>query len=126
VSLDAEYVEFIKTRCEGLYFTELGRYVGPHYDNLLQLRAYSQEQFGRNFVAEWHAYLLERIRSLASQAETLIVEGYLLYDCVEALTGGLGDLATVFHVVVHNGRYIWQHRLLTVEQVAALGTSEGT
>jgi hypothetical protein len=121
ISVDYEYVEFIRARCPALYFEELRSYIGTQYDGILKNRAFSLHQFQRDFVAEWHSHLLDRIRAGIGGCEDLVVEGYLLYDCRHEFEEQLRDSASVFQIHVENRQYTWRSRVLTAAQIAGLG-----
>lgn len=122
--LDDAYVDFIKSHCSMLYFDVLDMYVGPHYNSILVNRNYSIRHFQRDFVAEWHSFLLARAEQQLTQTDRLVLEGYLLKDCMASLQLGLQTEAQVFHVLVANRNYYCQQQICTFQQVAALGTAE--
>lgn len=122
LSLDATYVEFIKEKCPILDIDSLSKYIGPHYDHMLKHPDYSKEKSGRDFVAEWHAYLRELIEKLANQHDKLAVEGYVLYDFKDGFVANPPTGVAVFVIEVRNRTYNHAGALLTVEQLAKLGS----
>jgi hypothetical protein len=103
VSVDKVYVEWVKSQCPSLYFEDLSKYIFQHYNSIL-IGDYTVEVFkGRNVVAEWHAHLLDHIIEQSQQHNSLVVEGYLLFDCKDAYTIELAKLPVqVFQIPVEH------------------------
>ncbi len=129
LSVDAVYVDFVKSKCHMLFFEALNKYISPHYNCILSDSDYSKTQFeGRDFVKEWREYLLQRIEErLADKNDQIVVEGYLLKYCMGYLQEKLQGKAQTFQIQVANRVYKWKDQTFTVEQVASLGndTSPG-
>ena len=123
LSVDDAYVEFVRDKCNLLFFEQLERYIAPHYNCILSERKFSKEQFGRDFVVEWYEYLLQQIiEELATQKDSVVVEGYLLKDCIGDLQAKLQGKAEMYRIQADNMEYKCNGQVLTVEQVAALGS----
>ena len=121
LSLDEEYVDFIRRHCPIVFFEALRQYVGPHYDSILSHRGYSQTHFGRDFVGEWHTHLRNRIEELAGCHSRLVVEGYLLRDFKDDFHAKPPRNVLVFQI--ESKQFIYRHhgKTISVDQIAALG-----
>jgi hypothetical protein len=124
ISLDDEYVEFVRSKCPMLYLDALGKYVGPHYQHLLARRDYSKAQFGRDFVAEWQSHVRSRVQSLLATHDELVVEGWLLKHLKRELQDRLRSAAKVYQIEARNKCYFVAGRILTIAQISALGTKQ--
>jgi hypothetical protein len=142
LTVDKVYVKFVEKEVAFLFFERLDSYVGPHYESILAAREHSKKHFERDFVAEWYGYLLKRIEELLTDEDSVVVEGYLLvtaqdknnrsYSCIDYLQEKLQHqgIAT-FEIEVELDRvgkrtYRRKNDILTVEQIAALGTNAST
>jgi hypothetical protein len=121
LSVDDTYVEFIKVHCPMLYFDALEYYVGPHHNHIIGDRVYSQAQLGRDFFAEWRAYLNECIASLAARHDRVVVEGAAVQHYKDQMETELTSLAPVFQIEVVDRSYRWQGQPVSLTQIAALG-----
>lgn len=121
LSLDEEYVDFIRQYCPIVYLEALRKYVGPHYDCILSHREYSLKHFGRDFVGEWHTHLRNRIEELAGCHSRLVVEGYLLKDFKDDFQAKPPLNVQVFQI--ESTQFIYRHhgKTISVHQIAALG-----
>jgi hypothetical protein len=106
VSVDGEYVNFIRTAYPSLYFESLNRYVGPHYDCIFNL-PHTNKLFQRDVQHDWHDYLLGVIRQTLAAHDRVAVEGYQLNDCHERFAHELRerDNVRVGHVLVQGRRF---------------------
>ena len=127
LSVDAAYVDYVREKCDELYFKALHKYIAPHYKHILSDREHSKTQFnGRDFVEEWHEYLFQQIEELATQKDRVVVEGYLLKyctDCADHLREKLQGKVQIFQIQAANKVYRRIDQTLTVEQVATLGSN---
>jgi hypothetical protein len=123
LSLDHAYVAFIKAFCPMLYFDAIGLYVGPHYDNILRHRDYAKSHFGKDFVAEWHTYLENRIDGFSARHPKLVVEGYVLHDAMP-LESRIGQRHRAVHISVRSRQYFQQQGdsevPISFDQIAAI------
>jgi hypothetical protein len=116
VSVDATYVAFIQTRCPELYFEALNQCISLHYDCLLKNGDFQRLRL-RNYVADWQCYLVSRVRSAASVCDRLVVEGYLLKDCVCELKKQLEGIAEVRSIEAVDQRYRVEDQCLLLEEL---------
>ena len=124
LSLDDLYVEFIKTQCPILYFDVLDKFIAQHYQCILHPKAYTNHHFNRDFVNEWHEYLLTTISERSDRQDDLVVEGFLLYDYLGALEAYMSQVAQVF--LVHTSDHIFRvlGAPLTTRDIAALDQTD--
>jgi hypothetical protein len=125
LSLDEAYVSFVRDQCPELYFDLLRWYIGSHYDFIVRNREYSKHWFRRDYVDEWHEYLLGQIRQLRSASNRLAVEGYLLYDCKDSFQVELASDVRVIQIEVSNRTYKLGTTLVTADEIAALDPGDG-
>lgn len=118
LSLDDLYVKFVEEECPDFYFKKLRNYISQHYHQILDNRGYTEKKFGRNLVKEWHEYLFNTIFS--NKADNLIVEGYLLVDCIDDIEIRMSQITQVHQVQVKNGSYTVSGRLMTADDIAIL------
>jgi len=124
LSLDELYVEFIKTKCPDLYFAALNKFIAQHYQRILHPRDYTNYHFNRDFVNEWHEYLLTATSERSARHDDLVVEGFLLYDCLGDLEARISQVARVFLVHANNRTYRVLGAPLTANEIAALGQTD--
>ncbi len=124
LSLDELYAEFIKTKCPNLYFEALDKFIAPHYQHILHPIEYSKHHFGRNFVEEWHEYLLTATSDRNARHDNLVVEGFLLYDYLSNLESAMSQVAQVFLVQASNRTYRVVGTPLTAKDIVPLGLTD--
>ncbi len=124
LSLDELYIEFIKTKCPDLYFSALNKFIAQHYQRILHSREYTIHHFNRDFVNEWHEYLMTTTSERSARHNNLVVEGFLLYDCLGDLEARMSRVARVFLVHVSNHTYRVLGAPLTTKDIAALGQTD--
>ena len=72
-------------------------------------------------IAEWHSYLLALIIECSQKHDSLVVEGYLLFDCKDTYERQLTKYrAQVFQIHAENHLYSTTARL-SIEEIASLG-----
>jgi hypothetical protein len=98
LSLDELYVEFIKSECPVLYLDAIDKFIAQHYECILHPEAYTKHHFKRDFVNEWHEYLLTTTSEWSARHDDLVVEGFLLYDCLGDLEARMLQAVRVFLV----------------------------
>lgn len=125
LSLDELYVKFIETECEDFYFKNLRTYISPHYHYILDARGYTKKKYGRDLVHEWHEYIFTTSFNMSAEHDNLAIEGYLLFDCLGALETRVSQIAQVFIVHVSDFSYRVLGAPLTVDDIAALGQTDG-
>jgi len=74
LSVDKIYVQYVKEKCDELYFKALNKYIAPHYNCILSNSNYSKVQFnGRDFKDEWNKFLYKQIYDSTVQEAMVIV-----------------------------------------------------
>jgi dephospho-CoA kinase len=121
ISLDPLYVEFIQSECPRLYFEALGTWIAPHYKQLFNGKERTKQRYGRDLVQEWHEYILARIEDLIAQDDSVVVEGFLLFDCMEFLESSLSAKARVFRILADHLKYRILGPQMTSEEIAEFG-----
>jgi len=127
LSLDDLYIEFVKEKCPDFYFEKLRNYINQHYHHILNNGGYTKEKFGRDFVNEWHEYLFATTIEWSATHDNLVVEGYLLIDCLSDLETRMSQIAQVFLIYVSDHSYRVLGTPMSANDVAILGqTDENT
>jgi hypothetical protein len=76
-------------------------------------------------LARWHDHLLSKIVETSANHDAVLVEGYLLYDCKDKFSEVLEEQSIrSFRIKAEPFRYVLEHELVSVEEIAALGTSD--
>ena len=116
---------FIEKNCPRLYFDALDKFVALHYQCIL---VYARENiiyhFGRDFSAEWHEHLLATISEMSKQQNNLVVEGYLLYDCLDVLKAQMSQSAQVYLIHVRDKIYMVNGVTVTAGDIADIGRTD--
>lgn len=120
--VDDVYVGFIREKCPELYFEKLHLFIAPQYRCILKKKKWTLEHLGRNYVEEWEAHLEAQVKEQTECYDDVVVEGDLLSDSKHTLQTHLQDVAQVFCIEVVDGKYRCGGNILTLEQVAALGS----
>lgn len=128
LSLDKLYVERIKKHCPFLYFPDLSKFVSHHYQYFLRdARTYILSKYQRDLLNEWHLHLYATVQAMSEAFDDLVVEGWLLHDCLGEVQAQMSGKAQVFAITVVDRKYIYSGKELTVQDILALGTtSQGT
>ena len=122
ISVDDVYVKWVESHCPSLYFDDLGKYIYHHYHFILA-GDYTRSIFRRDLLAEWHEHLLAHIIESSQTHESLVVEGYLLFDCKDHFEIELTKQSVqVFQIDVEDRLYFSDSQPLTIDEIALLGT----
>jgi chloramphenicol 3-O-phosphotransferase len=116
LTLDELYVEFIETRCKEYYFERLRNYIRQHYHCILDANGYTKDKCGRDLVKEWHEFLFAATSEKIQRYDNVVVEGYLLVDCLDELKARMEKLAEVFPIPIGSN-----NPLTTKDIIALLG-----
>ena len=76
VRTDHEYVQYIEKHQPALNRPHLGGMIDSHY-----------REHRHSIATQWHRHLAERVLQEAARYPTVVVEGWQLFDCADALVG---------------------------------------
>jgi hypothetical protein len=111
VSVDHEYVQFVRTECPQIYFDNLNRHTFLHFLILQNDSPSNQER--------WRDHLLAVIREKTRMHPRVAIEGWLLGH-YEDFTLELRDEGHhVYEIEAHQPRYRLEGQMLTADQVVA-------
>jgi hypothetical protein len=93
----------------------LGQFIAQHYQTIFT-------RTGSENVQGWHQHLLQTIAVESAQHDSVVVEGFLLFDCKDQLEVALKEQSIhVFQVRAEGFGYILEEPRLTANDVAELG-----
>ena len=124
LALDSLYVEHIQRHCPFLYFPDLSKFIAHHYLYILNPKEYILSQYQRDLVEEWHQHLYAHVSALSARFDSLVVEGWLLKDCLGEVVTRMSGVAQVFPINVVERKYSHAGSELTIAEIATLGTSD--
>ncbi len=122
LSLDDLYVEHIRKHCPFLYFPDLRHFIAHHYLYFLNIKDYVFGKYQRDLVEEWHQHLYAQVAALIANFDHVVVEGWLLRDCLDEVVKRTTGAARVFPIYVFERTYTYNGSKLTTHEGAALGT----
>jgi len=125
VSIDGCYVDFIAKQFHALYFEALNRYIAPHYCWLMKLRNHLKKDFELDPIDEWNKHLLSIVTEQSNLYDDLVVEGFLLHYYKDIIENTLSNRAKTFQVRVIDRNYFARNEIMTLEQIAKLGSASG-
>jgi hypothetical protein len=119
ISVDEVYVDFVRTLFPDFYLKVLGNYILQHYESFFKHDSTRRQV--------WWQHLLNQIAQASAVHPSVVVEGYQLYDCKDAIETTLkqGE-RRVFQIKMERfgatlEGYELQPQRLTPDEVAALG-----
>jgi hypothetical protein len=77
IAVDGVYVDFVRTLFPRFFLPELSGCILQHYDSIFRLDSTRRQV--------WCQHLLNQVALASTQHPSVVVEGYLLYDCKDAI-----------------------------------------
>lgn len=116
ISVDEEYVSFIRTQFTELFFDRLGHFIGQHYDHIL-IPGVKNRVLDPKILQEWRKHLAGRIASELPQGR-VVAEGYLLKDLLGDLRSEFESLCTLRIVEAREKKYYLAQREISIADIA--------